>query len=133
MKTLIADDELPNRILLNQLLSPFGECDLVINGQEAVEAFEFALEDGNPFDLICLDIMMPVMNGQQALKTIRQLETEHGITGVNSSVIFMVSALDTEDQVVQAFFKGGCTDYLTKPISKEKLHAKLKENRFIAF
>ena len=127
MKILIADDEYNNRLLLSAILGPYGACDMVINGQEAVEAFECALEEKSPYDLVCLDIMMPEMDGQQALVKMRQLESENNREGVDASVIFMVSALDTESQVVKAFFRGNCTDYLTKPITREKLLAKLKE------
>ena len=44
-------------------LSKYGECDITVDGMEAVDAFMMALEDKEPYDLICLDIMMPVMDG----------------------------------------------------------------------
>ena len=48
--------------------------DVTVDGMEAVDAFMMALEEGNPYDLVCLDIMMPVMDGYQALVGIRNLE-----------------------------------------------------------
>ncbi|MGN7613825.1 response regulator [Magnetococcales bacterium HHB-1] len=131
MRILIADDEPNNRTLLKHHLAPHGECDLVVDGLEAVEAFTIALEDGEGYALICLDIMMPEMNGQEALKRIREIEEEHGISGDREAVILMTSALDDERQVVEAYFKGGCTDYLVKPISRDKLTEKLHEYRLI--
>ena len=47
-----------------------------MDGMEAVDAFMMALEDGEPYDLVCLDIMMPVMDGYQALMGIRNLESK---------------------------------------------------------
>ncbi len=127
MRILVVDDEPYNRMLLQQMLKPVGECDLAIDGREAVEAFMMALDEGQPYDLILLDIMMPEMNGQDALKSIRAYEQEQGVAGGNETVIFMTTALDTETQVVEAFFKGRCTDYLTKPIQREVLFDKLRE------
>ena len=131
IKALIVDDEIPNRVLLNEILSPYCECDLVIDGQEAVDAVQFALEDGNPYQLICLDIMMPHLSGQKALKEIRNIEKAAGVTPREEAVIIMVSALNTPKDVMTAFRHGGCTDYLTKPITKDALLAKLKDYNVI--
>ncbi|MBF0154313.1 MAG: response regulator [Magnetococcales bacterium] len=130
MKIMIADDELNNRILLERILSPYGECDFVINGREAIEAFELAMMDNKPYDLICLDIMMPEVDGQEALKTMRDME-RGGRPDGKETIIFMVSALDTEEQVVKAFFRGGCSDYLAKPITRDKVLDKLRQYRLI--
>ncbi|MBF0127848.1 MAG: response regulator [Magnetococcales bacterium] len=131
MRTLIVDDELNNRYLLQQIMAPYGECDLAENGAEALEFFQAAMEDGVPYDLVLLDIMMPVMNGQDALRAIRSYENQQGHSGSQETVIIMVSALDTENHVVNAFFKGGCTDYLTKPVMRPTLLAKLQEYNLI--
>ena len=74
MKIMIADDDFVCRMLLQKLLSPLGECVTVINGLEAINAFRVALSEKAPFDLLCLDIMMPEMDGQDALKAIRRIE-----------------------------------------------------------
>ena len=131
MRILIVDDNLHNRMLLVKLLSLYGNCDTVVNGREAVESFECAIEEGDPYRLVCLDIMMPEMDGQDALKRMRQLESEHGPDGVMNTAIFMTSALDTGTQVVEAFFRGGCTDYLTKPITHDKQLDKMREHRLV--
>ena len=132
MRILIADDEFNNRMLLERMLARYGNCDMVVNGQEAVEAYEYAIEEGKPYDLTCLDIMMPEMDGQEALVKMRELENKNGLVGTKASVIFMVSALDTETQVVKAFFRGGCSDFITKPLSQKKLLEKLKEYHLLA-
>ncbi|GAB0057618.1 Chemotaxis protein CheY [Candidatus Magnetaquicoccaceae bacterium FCR-1] len=131
MKILIADDEAHNRLLMEKILSPYGHCDLVVNGKEAIEACEMALLDGDPYDLVCLDIMMPEMDGQEALRSIRELERARNSEDGEEMVIFMVSALNTEEQVVQAFFRGGCTDYLGKPVTRDKVLEKMRQYNLI--
>ena len=74
MKALIVEDDFTSRLLLQGLLQPFGVCHVCINGKEAVEAFKIALDQKEPYDLVCLDIMMPEMDGQTALKEIRAIE-----------------------------------------------------------
>lgn len=131
MRILIVDDERNNRLILQKtlesILPPVITCDLVVDGLEAVEAFILAFEEKQPYDLVLLDIMMPEMNGQDALKSIRAFEKEQNVAGEKDTTIFMVTALDTEKQVVEAFFRGCCTDYLLKPITRDKLLEKLKE------
>jgi PleD family two-component response regulator len=68
MRTLIVEDNHTNRLLLQSVLSIYGECHIAVNGREAVAAFRVAQERGKMYDLICMDIMMPEMDGQTALK-----------------------------------------------------------------
>ena len=136
MKFLIADDEKRNRILMERILAPFGRCDLAINGQEAVEAFELAMLDREPYDLVCLDIMMPEMDGQEALRQIRateqKLAAHHDSAEPPSmSRIFMVTAMDIREEVIEAFFHGGCTDYLVKPITRDRILDKMREHDLV--
>ena len=59
VRILIAEDDLTSRNCLNKYLSQYGECDLTVDGLETVDAFLIALKDETPYELICLDIMMP--------------------------------------------------------------------------
>jgi two-component system, chemotaxis family, chemotaxis protein CheY len=132
MRTLIVEDDFASRKLLQKYLTPFGTNDVAINGKEAVEAFVLAHDEKVPYDLICLDIMMPEMDGQQVLKTIRQLENEKGISHRNEVKIIMTTALDAPKDVVEAYYLGGCTSYMVKPIDKSKLVTELKSFGLIA-
>lgn len=131
MKILIADDELNNRILLKEILEPFGDCDMVTTGAEAVEIFAAELTDGDPYDLVLLDIMMPEMSGQEAVKQIRAVEQGNGVRPRDEVTVIMVSALGGPADVVQAFYQGGCTDYITKPFTRQQLLAKLKQHQLV--
>ncbi|MBF0474190.1 MAG: response regulator [Nitrospirae bacterium] len=132
MKFLIVDDNYNNRILLQKMLSQYGDCDMAIDGKEAVDAFKMAMDDGQPYNLICLDIMMPEMNGQEALKVIREYERSKGIEKDNGVKIIMATALYTPQDLIEAFFNGGCNDYLTKPIKRAELLALLERYGFKA-
>lgn len=131
MKTLIAEDDFISRLVLQKMLLPFGHCDVVVNGKEAVEAFKIAVAEKSPYDLICLDIMMPEMDGNEALKLIREKEKEAGISPRDEVKILMITALDTPKDVVEAYYKGGCTSYLVKPINKIKISNALKDLNLI--
>lgn len=131
MKILIVEDDFASRIVLQKFLQPYGQCDITINGLEAVQAFTIAMDDGNPYDLICLDIMMPEMNGQEALKEIRKIETERNILAKDQVRIIMMTALDTPKDVIEAYYKGGCSSYLVKPIMRKKLLSILQEYNLI--
>ena len=131
MKTLVVEDDFISRMILKKILSPYGQVDTVVNGKEAVQAFNLAIEDETPYDLICLDIMMPEMDGIEALKIIRQNEKARNISSKEETKIIMVTALDNPKEVIEAYYHGGCTTYLFKPIDKHKIINILKELKLI--
>jgi two-component system chemotaxis response regulator CheY len=90
-----------------------------VNGSEAVEAFEEALKQKNPYDLVCMDIMMPEMDCQEALKQIRAIEKKYDIRGSKETKVVMTTALDDPKNVVEAYYKGGATSYIPKPIDRQ--------------
>jgi len=120
MKYLIVEDDFAGRRLLKRYLSDYGECDIAVDGDEAVEAFRQAMEENEPYDLICLDIMMPNMDGRDALKAIRQIENEHGIRGLDGAKVIMTTALGDSRNVIGSF-REGCEAYIVKPVEKKKL------------
>jgi two-component system chemotaxis response regulator CheY len=125
MKTLIAEDDFTSRLLLQEILGVYGPVHIAVNGQEALEAVHGALEDHQPYNLICMDIMMPGMDGQTALKEIRSMEEAKGIYFSKGVKIIMTSALDGLRSKIDAFSEL-CDDYMTKPIHKERLLKELQ-------
>ena len=130
MKILLAEDDFVTRKFMVNFLSKYGECDVTVDGMEAVDAFMMALEDGEPYDLVCLDIMMPVMDGYQALVGIRNLEKEREIPSDKAVKVIMTTALNEERNVNMAF-ELGCTVYSGKPIDQERLEQVLKKLELI--
>ena len=120
MKTLIAEDDFTSRLLLQEILKAYGAVHIAANGQEAVTAANAALNAGEPYDLVCLDIMMPEMDGYGVLSRIREAEEAWGITCSHGTKIIMTTALDHMENVIQAFH-GLCDAYLFKPIEQAKL------------
>jgi len=116
-----------SRRILKELLSPSCDCDIAVNGDEAITSFKLAHEGKHPYDLICMDIMMPVIDGKEALLRIRKLEKEMGIPPQLEVKVVMTSALDDPRTVVQSFYTSGATSYLVKPISKKKLMNELRQ------
>jgi two-component system chemotaxis response regulator CheY len=129
VKILIVEDELTSRELLRVILEPYGNTETVADGIEALKAFNLALSK-DPYDLICLDIMLPKMDGQQVLKGIRKIEGDKGILGPDAVKIIMISALQDFESVTEAF-SSQCTSYITKPIDAEKIVAELKNLQLI--
>ena len=126
MKILLAEDDFVTRKFMTNFLSKYGECDVTVDGMEAVDAFMMALEEDDPYDLVCLDIMMPVMDGYQALMGIRNLEKDHGIALEDGAKVIMTTALNDEKNVKMAF-ELGCTIYSGKPIDQDKFEKALKK------
>jgi two-component system chemotaxis response regulator CheY len=130
MKTLIVEDDFTSRLYLQEILKKCGAADVALNGREAVEAVRVALESNEPYNLICLDIMMPEMDGQAALKEIRALEEAKGISMINGARVIMTTALGDMTNILTSF-KGQCDVYLTKPVDKARLLSELRKLKLI--
>ncbi len=130
MRILIVDDDADFSRLISRYLTPFGECEVAVNGQDAIESVKLAFEEDHPYDFICMDIMMPGLDGQDALKKIRDLEKEKGIVIGEGAKIIMITAMDDDDSRLVSFLRL-CDGYLTKPLQKEELFEKLREIELI--
>lgn len=126
MRILLAEDDFVTRKYMANFLSKYGDCDVTVDGMEAVDAFMMALEDDEPYQLVCLDIMMPVMDGYQALMGIRNLEKERNVTPDKAAKVIMTTALNDEKNVKMAFDLG-CTIYSGKPIDQDRFEQALKK------
>ena len=119
MRILIVEDDLASRRFLQKFLSQYGETDVVVDGMEALDAFLFSLKSNQPYDLVCLDVMMPKVDGIKVLKTIRELETQKGILPYKRVKVIMTTALTGTDYVQNAF-ELGCEGFASKPIDTKK-------------
>lgn len=126
MQILVVEDDFTSRRVLSRILESYGCCDVAIDGEEAVEAVRLALEAENHYDLICLDIMMPKLDGQAALKQIRSLEAASGIDRGNGAKIIITSALHDSNNVMEAF-RSACDGYIVKPYDKGKVTAEMEQ------
>lgn len=131
VRTLIVEDEYISRVLLLEVLAPLGTCDVATTGSEAVDLIGKAFAGGSCYDLICLDILIPEPDGQQVLKTLRDIEAERDIDGKRTTRVIMTTGLDDSRSILEAFTVGKCDAYLTKPVDGEKLRAQLRQMQLI--
>lgn len=131
MKSLVVEDDFTSRLLLQAILSRFGECHIAVNGVEAVEAFRAARAGGCGYNLVCMDIMMPEMDGQSALEALRKIETEEGVPAGGAAKVMMTTALSSVKDVAAAF-RGLCDAYLVKPIDSAQFIQQLREFSLLA-
>jgi len=124
MRILIAEDDNTSARYMSGLLSRFGECTVVEDGELAMDAYFAARDEKRPYQLICLDIMMPRKNGQEVLEEIRTDEAALGIASGQGVKILMTTALGDVRSVMSAY-RGGATAYITKPILTERLYETL--------
>jgi len=128
-RILIADDLPVNRTLLEHFLKKYGDCQFAANGIEVLDAFNKGHQDGRPVHLIMLDIMMPEMDGQEALQVIRAKEREMSLRQKDEVKVIMVTSLGDWDNVL-AGFKKGVVEYVVKPIKEPKLAEALQQMGF---
>lgn len=124
MRILIADDDDTCSLILASLFKPYGNSTVVADGDAVIRAVTTQLVNQQPFDLICLDIMMPGLDGQACLRCIRAIEQGFGRVGGDGTRILMTTALDAPDNIMTAF-RSQCEGYLVKPIDRTKLTTQL--------
>jgi two-component system chemotaxis response regulator CheY len=130
-KILIADDDQSSLKILNKIFSRYGTCTLVVDGAAAVASYKESHEQNSPFNLLCLDILMPKVNGDEVLQQIREHEKALGIPAQDFARIIMTTSIDDAETVVKAFYQG-CESYITKPFDKAIIHEELCKMGFVS-
>ncbi|MDA8408873.1 MAG: response regulator [Treponema sp.] len=125
MRILVVDDDSPSRRMLEKYLEPWGEVDAVGDAMACIDAFRNAIESGDPYSVVFLDIVMPGMNGHEALRELRAIEADWKIKSLDETRIVMTSILEDPHTVIKAYNEGGATSYLVKPISRKNIDDEL--------
>jgi CheY-like chemotaxis protein len=116
MKVLVVDDSAVDRLFLSVFLEEIADTDFAKNGEEALAHIERAISNGGNYDLICLDFIMPEMDGPRTLTSIRGLEAA---SSVQPSKIFMITSCSSPDEMIEVITAGDCDDYIVKPVISE--------------
>ncbi|MBI9100267.1 MAG: response regulator [Spirochaetaceae bacterium] len=130
MRILIVEDDFGSRVLMKKLLSVYGSCDVVIDGEEAVSSFKLAWEEKTPYSLVMMDIMLPEIDGQEALLQIRSYEKSIGLSDKDRVKVIMTTALGDPKNVVTAYNKGEASSYIVKPVEIAKLREEMTKLGF---
>ena len=125
LRILLVEDDFACRLLLQSFLSRYGDCHIAVNGREAVDAFRAAMDSERSYDLVCMDIMMPEMDGPTAVRHIRGLEEAQGTRFNGGTKIFMTTTVKEIKEVFRCF-EQLCDAYLLKPIDLSQLLGKMK-------
>lgn len=125
VRFLVAEDDFGSRIMMKKLLSEYGEVDTAVDGEDAVRAFSAALAEGRPYGVVFLDIMMPRMDGHQALREIRRLEAGDQREGHEGVAVIMATVLEDPRSVIDSYAEGGADAYLVKPVDRKRVRAEL--------
>ncbi len=126
MKTLVVEDDVQQQNVMKLFLSQYGDVDVAENGVVGLEKYLASCDAGTPYDLVCLDIQMPGMDGHELLKKIRDHEREAPLRESEDVKIVMTTALGDEGNTIHAYSQL-CDGYLTKPINTDEFTALLEE------
>jgi two-component system chemotaxis response regulator CheY len=121
---LIVDDDPAMTEFLFSILAPFCEVHIQHDGFAGLSAFRRALQLGRPFDLVCLDLLMPGMDGRRTVRAMRRLEAgDQGGHDRRARVVMMTTQHD-RDRVIDAL-QAGVDDFLVKPFEPVNLLMRL--------
>ncbi|MBF0481201.1 MAG: response regulator [Desulfovibrionaceae bacterium] len=130
-RVLIVDDDILSCKQLEKYFSPHAACDVRTDGRSAVEAFAQALAEGSPYGIVCIEIVMPGLDGSQSLELMRAIEDEYGVEEMDRSRVIITTGKNDPKSIFQAFFDQHVFAYLVKPIKKQTIETELKKLRLV--
>lgn len=130
LRILVVEDDFLSRFSLVKMMTEFGVVEVAVNGHEALEMVKQSFKSKEPYHLILLDIMMPVMSGQEALNAIRKFEESMGILGSSGCKVIMTTALVDAKSIMEAF-NGLCEAYVAKPYTRKHIVDQMQKIGFV--
>lgn len=125
-RILVVDDDVYATVLLKHILSSLGRCDTATGGVQGLEMVKTAWKAGDRYHLVVLDLMMPVMDGQEVLGAIRDFEEEVGLFGLDRSLV-VINTANADINQVKKSFRLQADGYLIKPFNVESLKKQIME------
>ncbi len=130
MKSMVVDDVALNCRMLKALLEPYGDCHMANDARTTVQLFQKAWKTSAPYNLICLDIQMPDIDGLKLLQVLRQMEEKMVIEEDRRARIMMVTGSDVQETHRKARALG-CDAVIVKPIHRDDLMKLVKEWKLV--
>ena len=121
MRVLVVEDDPSIRDMLEKFLASFARCDLAEDGYAGIIAVEQALDRGEPYDLVCLDLVMPVMDGWEALRRIRAAEDARGVDPSLRVRVLVLTARDSSQNLGRFLGDAPREGLLLKPFRRTEL------------
>jgi two-component system, chemotaxis family, chemotaxis protein CheY len=128
MRTLIVDDCALSRQLLIISIEEYSEIDVAANGKEAIDLVKQAMEMNENYNLICMDLNMPVMDGHETMQAIREMEA---VSKTSKAKFFMITSSNCPDDMIKAITEGECDDYIMKPVMRKSIRKLLKKHALV--
>ncbi len=125
MRVLIAEDDIASGKFMEKLLSKYGDVVVARDGIAAVDEFVNAVNNDERFDLVCMDIMMPKIDGYKALASIRDAERKLGLARDSRCKVVMISALD--EGFDSSLASDDYEEYICKPIDIVQFDSVIKK------
>jgi two-component system chemotaxis response regulator CheY len=131
MKALIVEDDFTSRGLIEMMFKKIGGVQIAVKRGDGGVGIKCASDAGEPYDVMCLDIMIPELDGHEVLRVIRMLEARSGVPE-SSGIKIIVTTAQRDVENVKKAIQGKCDGYLLKPIDKPGLLDKLRTLKVIA-
>ncbi|MEI6388420.1 MAG: response regulator [Spirochaetota bacterium] len=131
LRMLIVEDDYLTQQVLQPMVSGYGTIETAIDGYLAAEKIERAYEEGQPYDLVFMDIRLSGLNGLEACGKIRDYERSCGVPDQDACKILMTTGMSDPHFVLESF-KQGCDGFLLKPYSREELAAAIAKLGLLA-
>jgi len=120
MRTLIVEDVHFLALILQRIIEPYSSADFAHNGAVAIEKYTKAYTKGKAYDLICLDLLLPEMDGFEVLRSLRQFEEECNLPVNERTKVVVISTFNDQKTVAKAR-AAGCDSYIAKPFRKDRV------------
>ncbi len=131
MRILVVEDSNTSRMYLREILKDVtgenSEIDCAASGEEALEKYEEKRVSGESYDIIFMDIILPGIDGLQALEKIRDIEQKSDTSEDEKTKAIITTALDDDAKASRAFFQCEAISYITKPITIDKIQAEMSK------
>jgi len=126
MKTLVIDTDRAIMDAVSAIFCKKGGCDWAEDGEKGLDMIKSAFKQGQPYDLIVLEIVLPEVSGYTIIKEVRNLELNMNISPIDEVKIIVLTYRSDEPTLLQAF-RNGATGWVSKPIDPTALEAKINK------